>query len=125
MPATTASPIRYTPVDRKHEHWFEIFDNGERIAFAQAEQCTGSVWIMELAVHPENRGHGLATRLLTAVIDRLGGQDLELSASPFTPDWKPADQGLDREQLLAWYGRHGFQAAENPQESGHMLRYSD
>ncbi|MFE3033027.1 hypothetical protein ACFXKY_15455 [Streptomyces canus] len=60
--------------------------------------------------------------LLEAVIARFGHRDTGLCCSPFIPNWLPLRPGLDRDRLLHWYGRHGF---EPHHEDNRMYRPAD
>ncbi|WP_293867762.1 GNAT family N-acetyltransferase [uncultured Alsobacter sp.] len=66
----------------------------------------GEILLDFIKVEPERRGHGLATRALRAVLalaDRWG-LNVRLQAISL------ADPGTgpDEDELLDWYGRHGF-----------------
>ncbi|MDQ0762021.1 GNAT family N-acetyltransferase [Streptomyces canus] len=116
-----AEPVlRQMPLTRKAEHWFwfELGPDGERIAYACVMQCHGFAWLEEIAVHPDHRGHGLATRLLVAAIDRFGRQQLGLGCEVFQPAFPVKRTGLDADQLRAWYGRHGFE----PDDGNTLIR---
>jgi GNAT superfamily N-acetyltransferase len=58
--------------------------------------------ITRINVPAEHRGHGVGSKLLRQILDEADreGVDLYLEVSP--------SDGLDFEQLSAWYARHGF-----------------
>lgn len=103
--------LRKSRLDRNGDplFWFEFGLNKGNIAYACVMQFGGFAWLEEVAVHPDHRGQGLATRLLTEVIAELGSQELRLCCEVFPPDWDVHRPGLDVDQLRAWYGRYGFQ----------------
>ncbi|MFF5968233.1 GNAT family N-acetyltransferase [Streptomyces collinus] len=112
--------LRQMPLTRKAEHWFwfELGPDGERIAYACVMQCRGFAWLEEIAVHPDHRGRGLASRLLTAALEKFGTQQVGLSCEVFDPAFPVHRPGLDADQLHAWYRRHGFQ----PEDGRNLTR---
>ncbi|MGO4754766.1 GNAT family N-acetyltransferase [Streptomyces sp. 2MCAF27] len=117
MPPATVSAlpteIRVTYVHQGSEYWFQIGPEAAPSGYACVVQLHTHMWIDEIAVRPEHRGQGLASQLLKAVIAKFGHRDIRLCCSPFVPDWRPHRPGLDRDRLIHWYGRYGFELDED------------
>lgn len=107
-PTLAEHDVRMTYVHRQSLFQFEIGPVDQPAGYARVTQHHRHVWIEEIAVRPERRGQGLASRLLDAVIEKFGHREPGLSCFPFVPYARPVRPGLDRERLLAWYGRRGF-----------------
>jgi GNAT superfamily N-acetyltransferase len=72
--------------------WVEISDDG-----------AGTIWIQQIHVPEKRRGHGTqALQTLAALADELG-LNLKLLPVPIGRD------GLRKKDLIAWYGRFGFE----------------
>lgn len=69
------------------------------------EQRPGGWTISRVSVLPPHRGKGLTARLLTEVTDAADAEGVTLYLEPI-PD--ASRTGLDRDQLIAFYERHGF-----------------
>lgn len=69
------------------------------------EQRPGGWTISRVSVLPRHRGKGIASRLLTEVTDAADTENEVLYLEPL-PD--ASGTGLDRDQLIAFYERHGF-----------------
>ncbi|MEU5116662.1 GNAT family N-acetyltransferase [Streptomyces longwoodensis] len=90
----------------------------ERVAYLDA--VDGDVlWVNHIGVEPRFRRHGLATRLLHAVLAHARCGPVGLTAAPF-PSWR--EQGLLHEDLRAWYARHGFDPVPSRQDPYRMIR---
>lgn len=99
-------------------------DNEDRFVVAGSDDYAAvvdqghRVWILEIWVHPDRRGHGRAAALLEAVIAHYPGRVLALSAEPFSwADGEREPARLDAGELAAWYARHGFRRT-----GGHRMR---
>ncbi|MET7809778.1 GNAT family N-acetyltransferase [Streptomyces sp. NPDC005395] len=114
-PTLTERDVRVTYVHRESLFQFQVGAVDEPSGYANVVQHHRHVWIDEIAVRPERRGEGLASMLLNAVIDKFGHRHIGLSCCPFVPYARPVNPGLDRDRLLDWYGRHGFEADEYDQ----------
>jgi GNAT superfamily N-acetyltransferase len=62
------------------------------------------VWLKALYVEPENRGSGVATRLLAAFLRRHRKRHVVLEAYPIPG----TSGGPDAKALTRWYRRFGF-----------------
>lgn len=102
MDAMTAITRERFP--EENEHRFEALDGDTTIGYANVIDLGHKVWIAELRVDPAHRGRGIARSLLAAVIAVNGDRDMALSPYPF-------ERGMPAEDLVAWYGRHGFRPA--------------
>lgn len=72
-----------------------------------------SYWtITRINVPHEHRGKGLGTKLLRRILEDADKAFVILALEP-----SPSD-GLNYDQLTAWYSRHGFELTQ----SGYMLR---
>ncbi|MFF0206412.1 GNAT family N-acetyltransferase [Streptomyces althioticus] len=110
-PAADDRQVRVTYREKGSEYWFTTGPAGAPTGYARVVQHHRHTWIDEIAVHPGARGRGLATLLLTAVIERFGHRTIGLHCAPFTPQcWEPRPPGLECDRLLHWYGSHGFEA---------------
>ncbi|MFD6471351.1 GNAT family N-acetyltransferase [Streptomyces goshikiensis] len=77
-----------------------------------------TVWISSIVILPDKRGHGYASLLLDAVLAHFPDITIGLAANPL-----PSPKGgLDRGQLQAWYGRHGFAPAPMRGDPHRMIR---
>jgi GNAT superfamily N-acetyltransferase len=104
--------VTYERFDAENEDRFKLAGHA---GYATAIDQGYRVWILELWVDPDRRGHGCATALLEAVIARYAGRVLALSAEPITiTNHEPAGPSADL--LAAWYTRHGFQ-----RDTGHRM----
>jgi ribosomal protein S18 acetylase RimI-like enzyme len=65
-------------------------------------ELTPGYTISRINVPRQHRGHGYGTRLLSMAIADADSEHADLWL-----EVKPSD-GLTREQLIAWYARHGF-----------------
>lgn len=109
-PAADDRQVRITYREKGSEYWFTTGPAGAPTGYARVVQHHRHTWIDEIAVHPDARGRGLASLLLTAVIGRFGHRTIGLHCAPFTPQrWEPRPPGMDRDRLLHWYGSHGFE----------------
>lgn len=69
----------------------------------------GSPWVItRINVPAKHRGQGHGTRMLKRVLDDADADGVMLELSPL------ASGPLDREALVAWYHRHGFEVSEWP-----------
>lgn len=95
-----------------------------RAGYAVVADLGDRDWLCELWVHPDHRGRGVGRLLLAAVLSGRAGREIVLEATPFTrKDLGPAADGLDADQLAAWYGRHGFAPGDGwPVEDGLVRR---
>lgn len=61
-------------------------------------------YILQIRVHPDHWGEGLASQILKRITDAADNQNatVKLTVEPQDND------GLNEEQLLSWYGRAGF-----------------
>lgn len=101
--------VRHDHYDDGDEHWITLDIDGVDVAWLTAtDRGSDGVWIYCVYVHPKYRGHGLGRLLLQQAMDHYRGRSLSLAASPFEWPKNPADNGLDRPALHAWYARHGF-----------------
>jgi len=76
----------------------------------------GGWWINNIKVLPELWGQGLGRRMLMAILDAADQQGQRLALAVEPDKW----EGLDYDQLFAWYGRHGF--VEVPEYDGFTLQ---
>ncbi|WP_405968896.1 GNAT family N-acetyltransferase (plasmid) [Streptomyces sp. NBC_00015] len=114
-------------VDEANEAWLLLHDGDLLIAFVDIIDCGHELWITDIAVHPDYRGHGLASRLLNAVIHENPGSDIALSCCAITVDlweWPKGIAGLPTEALAAWYARYGFRPDPNEDTEDRMARVS-
>ncbi|KUN37704.1 hypothetical protein AQJ30_15585 [Streptomyces longwoodensis] len=113
------SGVRVTYVHQGHEYHFQIGPERAPHGYAVAVQLHTYVWLEEIAVRPEWRGRGIGGRLLDDVIARFGHQSIGLHCCPFVPDFGEPQRkvGLHSDDLLAWYGRRGFELADD----GHRM----
>ncbi|MFD5079670.1 GNAT family N-acetyltransferase [Streptomyces sp. NPDC058371] len=97
--------------------WFEVLALGERIGYAEVAEYGAGYWLHQVSVD-RHRRHGHGTRLLTAVIERLGHDEIALSCDPgrLRPGYPT------REQLATWYGRHGFRPDDDLDTPHRMVR---
>ena len=104
--------VTHERFDEENEDRFELAGHA---GYATAIDQGHRVWILELCVDPDRRGHGRATALLEAVIAHYAGRVLALSAEPITIT-KHEPAGPSADHLATWYARHGFQ-----RDSGHRM----
>ncbi|MET7490658.1 GNAT family N-acetyltransferase [Streptomyces sp. NPDC005538] len=113
--------------DEANEAWLLLHDGDLLIAFVDIIDCGHELWITDIAVHPDYRGRGLASRLLSAVIHENPGSDIALSCCAITVDlreWPKGVAGLPTEALAAWYARYGFRSDPNEDAEDRMARVS-
>jgi ribosomal protein S18 acetylase RimI-like enzyme len=60
-------------------------------------------FVKQVKTAPSYRGRGIASGLLRRACADADRSGVELQLYP-----DPLDRGMSREQLQAWYGRHGF-----------------
>ncbi len=62
------------------DRWQIITAGGEDIGMLDVEHRPGEIYLARIEVHPDYQGHGVGTRLISALIDeaRQCGQDLVL-----------------------------------------------
>lgn len=75
-------------------------------------EMTRNWTITRINVPKASRGHGLGSQLLRQITDDADRLGLRLQLEVYASD------GLDHEQLVAWYGRHGFE----PYQYGYLMR---
>jgi GNAT superfamily N-acetyltransferase len=95
------------------------------IAFVDIIDCGYELWITDIAVQPDYRSRGLASRLLNSVIHENSGSDIALACCAITMDlqeWPKDAGGLPTEALAAWYARHGFRSAPIENAEDRMVR---
>ncbi|MER5617681.1 GNAT family N-acetyltransferase [Streptomyces sp. NPDC002215] len=126
---TAPTPDTYTLTrkadDDANEAWLLLHDGDLLIAFVDIVNCGYELWITDIAVHPDYRGRGLASRLLNGVIHDSPDSDIALSCSATTmnlKEWPKDAGGLPNEALAAWYARHGFRSTPHEDDEGRMVR---
>ncbi|MET8816659.1 GNAT family N-acetyltransferase [Streptomyces sp. NPDC004549] len=124
--AAHACVLTHKTDDEANETWLLLHDGDLLTAFVDISDCGHELWITDIAVHPDYRGRGLASRLLNAVIHENPGADIALSCSAFTVDdlgeLPRGVAGLPTEALAAWYTRYGFRSAPNEDAADRMAR---
>ncbi|MER6982601.1 GNAT family N-acetyltransferase [Streptomyces carpinensis] len=122
----TATPptLRLTRETDDNELWLLLRLNGLLIGYLQVIDCGHELWVMEIGVHPEHRGHGHGTRLLRALLDENPSAQIAGSCGSFAPDhvWRRARTGMPDTALAAWYERHGFRPDRDDEDSRRMVR---
>lgn len=89
------------------------------VVVGRAEVLDGeTAWICRIHVHPRHRGLGYASLLLRAVLAYFPDVTVGLAANVL-PTGQP---GLSRDELTAWYARHGFVSAPVAGDPYRMLR---
>jgi 2'-5' RNA ligase/predicted GNAT family acetyltransferase len=89
---------------------------GDRLAgYAKAVEHPGHIALDEVFVQPEDRGQGIASRLVDSVTGHFPGREVRLKPEPYGHPYPP---GLDENQLRGFYRAKGFGEAEE----GHMIR---
>lgn len=87
----------------QHRHEFCIVsDENETIATATVFFRPDGLYISNVWVHAKHRRKGLATKIIQAVLDTYGLQDLYLGVFPFI------DQPMNEEELMVFYQKFGF-----------------
>ncbi|MFF1678334.1 GNAT family N-acetyltransferase [Streptomyces sp. NPDC058256] len=125
--ATDAYALTHKTDDEANETWLLLHDGDLLIAFVDIVDRGFELWITDIAVHPDYRGRGLASRLLNAVIHGNPGSDIALSCCAITVDlweWPQGVAGLPTEALAAWYARYGFGPAPHENAKDRMARVS-
>ncbi|MFC8021935.1 GNAT family N-acetyltransferase [[Kitasatospora] papulosa] len=124
-PTPNAYPLTRRADDDANEAWLLLHDGDLLIAFVDIVDRGYELWITDIAVHPDYRGRGLASRLLNSVIHENSGSDIALSCCAMTMDlqeWPKDAGGLPTEALAAWYARHGFRSDPDEDAEDRMLR---
>ncbi|MEU5959337.1 GNAT family N-acetyltransferase [Streptomyces sp. NPDC047525] len=129
-PAEPAGEDAYTLTrqtdEEANESWLLLHDGDLLIGFADIIDRGFELWLAEIAVHPDYRGRGLASRLLDAVVVENSGHAIALAcdASPVDDlaEWPSEVAGLPTRLLAAWYDRHGFRPAPNEEAEARMVR---
>ncbi|MFD8670745.1 GNAT family N-acetyltransferase [Streptomyces microflavus] len=124
--AANACVLSRTAVDEANETWILLHDGDLLTAFVDIIDCGHELWISDIAVHPDYRSRGLASRLLNAVIHENPGAHIALSCSAFTVEdvgeWPRGAAGLTTEALAAWYTRYGFSSDPHEDDADRMTR---
>lgn len=83
---------------------YEIRDaDGENIAHARVKETPGGLWLTDVWCKAAHRRKGLATKLVTRVVQDWCNHDLFLSVEPYT------DQPMGAPALQVFYLSFGFQ----------------
>ncbi|MFI5864544.1 GNAT family N-acetyltransferase [Streptomyces sp. NPDC051546] len=124
--ATDAYALTRKSEEEANETWLLLHDEDLLIAFVDIVDRGHELWITDIAVHPDYRGRGLASRMLNAVIHENPGADIALACCAFTVDdlgeWPSGVAGLPTEALAAWYARYGFRLDPSEDAADRMAR---
>ncbi|WP_440580918.1 GNAT family N-acetyltransferase [Streptomyces sp. PT19] len=122
-PTPDTYPLTRRADDDANESWLLLHNGDLLIAFAAIIDRGYELWITDIAVHPDYRGRGLASRLLNSVIHENSGSDIALSACAMDlQEWPKDAGGLPTEALAAWYTRHGFRSDPDENAEARMVR---
>jgi GNAT superfamily N-acetyltransferase len=114
-----APVLTVTEDPEERDTWLELHHGDARIGYAHVTEYGAGYWVYDIEVE-RDRGQGHGARLLAAVIERFGDEEIALSCDPGPP--RPGYP--DCAQLAAWYGRHGFQPSGDPDDPRRMTRPS-
>ncbi|UQA96717.1 GNAT family N-acetyltransferase [Streptomyces halobius] len=121
--ATMPAPVLVCETD-DNETWLLLRLGDRFVGYLDVIDCGDELWVMEVGVHPDHRGHGHGTRLLKALLDGNPGSQIALSCGSFAPGhvWRRAPEGLTDPVLAAWYARHGFRLEPDDEDGRRMVR---
>jgi GNAT superfamily N-acetyltransferase len=91
---------------------FDAHNNGKNIGYVTTDRKPDHVWLDEVYVHPDARGHGIARQLMQNALDYHQGKEIRLKPEPYGDA-----SGASEEALRRLYRGYGFS------DSGpHMVR---
>lgn len=91
------------------ETWFRVFSpKDDDQANVSVSFQDGVYWLSNLFVHPDHRGKGYATEILSRAVSRFADTTLYLKVQPYR------DRPVPSETLLTFYQRFGFEPTDVP-----------
>jgi ribosomal protein S18 acetylase RimI-like enzyme len=87
------------------DRWQIITADGADIGMIAIEYRPGEIYLARIELHPDRQGHGIGTRLISALIDQAGhkGQDLVLDVLSVNHRAQALYRRLGMKEV-AWHG---------------------
>lgn len=110
-----SAKINYSHFAEGDRDVFDAHHQGRNVGYLTTETRPDHVWLDEVYVHPDYRGHGIAHQLMNGALAHHAGQEIRLKADPYTKeDERP---GAPADGLKTFYRQHGFE-----DHGGRMVR---
>lgn len=102
------SDIPFEPVVSDTHSFYIVDPEADRVATIDLYERHGVRWMTNVWVEAKYRRKGFITRVMHAVIEKYGHEDIYLSVHGYT------NRPLSDDELTAWYSSYGFEPAGAP-----------